>query len=485
MERRAPAVISVFAALSWCLVASMVFVLLDGVRIKAMGELLDERVHLTCRNAMANYQRELYEAYGLLGIDEVYSEMGEDSQYVVESMLAKELEWEKELQRKNQAAHSTFTDRVDLLNYPSIEVTEGSYQLLSDGNGQVFLKQAAAYMTALLPEQTVEKLLGEYSDHQNFRQQNDTEGIYDAARSALQVAGEILKQSQEGEEDGSDYELESVVMSEAEVRRKDPILELVLPNGEVSPAYMDIAQCPSNRTLQRGTIAAESVSVQEKLLGLCYCSRMFSDYLSGKGQQRSENCYQMEYLIVGEASDRENLSGVCSRLLAIREAVEFSVYYSDPYQRARAYTEAMALVGFTGNPALVEAVQLGFLAAWSLEDAIRDVQLLLEGKKVSFLGTAGSPQYGYRDYLKLLLFLTSAQQMAMRSLDLIEHHVNHRLKEGSFRVDHTITAIRGTAQAQIPWIFANLITVPIDSRKGCQKTIQWKEDYSGHEDHAF
>ena len=92
MRGRLPAVVSVFAALTWCLVASMVFVLLDGVRVAAMGDFLEDRVHLTCRNVMANYQRELYQNYGILGIDEAYSQFEDGSEDVLESMGEREVD---------------------------------------------------------------------------------------------------------------------------------------------------------------------------------------------------------------------------------------------------------------------------------------------------------------------------------------------------------------------------------------------------------
>ena len=487
MRRKAPAVISVVAALTWCLAASMVFVLLDGVRVAAMGQFLEDRIHLTCRNTMANYQKELYEEYGLLGVDEAFSQSGEGSWDVVESMLRGEWEYEKELERKNQSTHSVFSTRVNLLNYPSVEVGDSVYQVLSDGGGEVFLRQASAYMTALLPDLETEELLGEYSELETVQQGKDMEQIYREASGALQTAGELLEQYRDKGADLSVVGLEKNSMTSVEKQRKDPVLDLVLPNREISSAYMDVIQAPSHRSLQKGTMPAGSVTTQEKLLGICYCSRMFPDFLSDalgqemgssiRKQQESGLRYQMEYLIAGKSSDRENLSSVCSKLLLIREAVQLSRYCADPQQNARAYTEAMALVGFTGNPALIKAVRLGLLAAWSFEEAVQDVQDLLEGKTVGLMGTVTSAQYGYRDYLKFLLFLKPAGLMAMRSMDIIEKHVNAKLESGSFHVDRTITAMQGSAEAKIPWLFVNLITVPVESWKTCRKSVSWSEDY--------
>lgn len=485
MRGRLPAVVSVFAALTWCLVASMVFVLLDGVRVAAMGDFLEDRVHLTCRNVMANYQRELYQNYGILGIDEAYSQFEDGSEDVLESMVERELDYEKELERNNRAVHSMILARVNLLDYPCVEITDGTYQVLSDGGGEVFLRQAAAYMMALFPEELTEKILGEYSDHSLFQEENDIGEIYSGAMSALQSASQLLEQSEESDE--SINALEDNAMTEVERRRNSPVLDLVVPNQKISTAYLNTEYCPSKRTLKVGTMPAASITMQEKLLGICYVNRMFTNYLSDKqtlGEGMSEETssetelrYQMEYLIAGKDSDRENLSVVCSKLLVIREAVQFSRYYADGNQQAKAYAHAMALVGFTGNPALIKAVQLGFLAAWSFEDAQKDVQKLLSGEKISLLGTAGSPQYGYQDYLKLLLFAEPTRQMAMRSLDVIETHINLKLEEGSFQVDHTITAIQGSAKAKLPWLFANLIMVPVESWSICEKSVEWSEDY--------
>lgn len=485
MRRKAPAVISVFAALVWCLVASLLFVLLDGVRITAMSDLLEDRVHLACRNVMANYQKELYEEYGILGIDEIYSRFEEGTGDIVETMLTEELEYEKEWEQKNHTDHSVLSARVNLLNYPAIEMEDGGYQLLSDGKGKVFLRQTAAYMTSLLPESAAEKLLGEYTDQDVFRQEKDMEKIYAEALEALQTASQIKSQSQEG--DSCTGELEDNPVTSVGRQRNGSILDLVLPDQIISSAYMDTGTSPSKRTLQKGTITTGSITPQEKVLGVSYCSRIFSDYQKEKklqknkaviGEQTLEELrYQMEYLVAGKDSDRENLSAVCKKLLVIRETVQFALYCADPQQRAKASAESLALVGFTGNPVLIKAVQYGFLACWSFEEAVNDVKKLMEGKEISLLGTASSPMYSYEDYLKLLLFFQPAEQMAMRSLDVIENHINARTQRGTFYVDRTITAIQGKARAKIPWLFTNLVTVPLDSRTVYSKVVSWREDY--------
>lgn len=486
MRYKAPGVISVFAALIWCLIASLVFVLLDGVRVTAMSNLLEDRVHLAGRNVMANYQKELYETYGILGIDELYSRFGEEDGEVVQTMMSRELEYEKELEKTDRADRSFLSARINLLNYPAINVSEGSYQLLSDGGGKVFLKQTASYMTALLPEKTAEKLLGEYEEQEAFQEENEVGQIYEAALEALQTASQILAQSQEDSTGEAASALENNEMTSMEKRRKEPVLDLVLPGRTISSAYIEIEHCPSKRKLQQGTLATGSITMQEKILGICYYTRMFSDYLTaeqtngkvtGAGKTTGELSYQTEYLIAGKNSDRENLSSVCSRLLVIRETVQFARYYANPKQKAKAYAESLALVGFTGNPVLIKAVQLGFLAAWSFEEAVSDVQKLLQGEEVRLLGDGSSPKYDYQDYLKFLLFLKPAEQTAMRGLDVIENHLNAGAEGGTFYVDRTITAMEGQAEARLPWLFANLITVPLNSQSYCSKTVSWSEDY--------
>ena len=124
---------------------------------------------------------------------------------------------------------------------------------------------------------------------------------------------------------------------------------------------------------------------------------------------------------------------------------------------------AAAMCALLAVPAIVEAVTQALLFAWSFGESVTDLRALLNGNRVPLvkdseswqlqlsglltLGSGGEWNEGkdtasgmnYEEYLQILLFLTSADEASMRSLDLIEQHM--RLEKGMewFRIDHCIT----------------------------------------------
>ena len=464
MERRVPAVFSPAAAVIFVLIAGLICALLEGARVTEMKQLAPYRVKLLGQNIFSNYQAELYEKYGLLGLDEEYSQMGQ-GESVGNRLVSEEFSLEKELASKEPG--------ISFLNYSQMELTDEQIQLLSDYDGQVFLKQAAKCMLPVLPEGKEKEVERTLSDFEDFQRENDTEAHVGDAQEALDTATSM----QEVEEDEEPSQICVGEIEEYSQRKSQPILSLLHLPKEPSSKPLLPQYCPSERRLLRGSTAGEGVTIPELVLANLYCVKNFRNYQSAddKGEVFQ---YQTEYLIAGRKSDAENLEVVARRILLIREAVQFARMLKDPVKMEKAEGIALAAVGFTCNPVLIKAVQLGIIAAWSFEEALNDVRKLLAGEKLSIFSKEENRLWGYEEYLQFLLFMTGHDVWGRRALDILEHEVNTSLKVGSFHVDRTITGIKGKVQAEIPWVFANVLSLSKYQKTGLSTQVIWEENYN-------
>lgn len=458
MEQGKPAVISVFAAVSFVLIAGLICGLLEGARVVEMKALAPERATLLSQNIFSNFQRELYESYGLLGLDEVYSRAGEEEK-VGNCLLEQEFAMEQELSRRESG--------VSFLNYSEVFLENEGIQLLSDHDGAVFLNQAANYMLPVLTDEEKLKLTDSLEEMVDENEKNDTQERIADAKDALATATNM----QEGEEK---QELSVGELEEYETKKAQPILSLLHLEKEASHKKILSQYCVTKRKALRGNMSAPQTGMAKRVLGIVYCVRNLQNYRSPKDTGDMFQ-YQTEYLIGGKETDDGNLEVVARRILLMREAVQFARILKDAVKVEKANALATAIVGFTANPFLIKAVELGILAAWALKEAIRDVRRLLHGEKLSLFGNEKEGLWGYEEFLQLLLFMEKPEKWSMRALDVVEHGVNFALKTGCFHVDRTVTRIEGELHFKIPWLFANVLFLPEYKKGG----LQIKTDFIG------
>ena len=463
MGRKKKGVISFFSAIAIGVTLSLIFALLDGARVVSLRSLMEPRTKLLTDNVMSNYQKELYEQFGILGLDQEYSEVDRRKEFVAKELLEEEFLYEKTIEKDGVG--------IDFLRYQSMEVMDSKYQLLTDGDGGVYLNQVARYMTSFLPKEMLDKTMETFESQSTFQRENKISDILADAKAALSEASAMI----ETEEDEEPVELGCGEIAAYEAKKSSPILELLLPKEEISNKRILEQYCPSKRDLQTGTCDIEETGELQKFLGVLYSREKFPSFVS-----RSEDeyiSYQLEYLVAGRMSDAENLKIVCEKLLLLREAVQFAMMLIDPVQCEKAEAMALALVGFTGNPLIIKAVQLGILAAWSLDEAIKDVKFLLDGKKISISEKGNDICWGYEDYLSFLLLFNSREEIAMRGLDMVEHKVNACIEIGDFQSDQVITKIEGRIRGRISWIFGRVLLVPISSLQTITKEISFRGCY--------
>ncbi len=196
--------------------------------------------------------------------------------------------------------------------------------------------------------------------------------------------------------------------------------------------------------------------------------------------------YELEYLLSGERSDRENLSSVLIGIILLRMILNFVTLLGDRTSCEEAKLAAAAVVGFTGLPMLINITQAIILLVWSFAEALTDTCVLLLGKEVpllkqkpvlklpeiflmnqNFLKTKASAytetgrlSFSYEDYLRGFLLMRAKEELIYRSMDLIQENLQLRY-ENDFRIQNCLFGLEAEAGYSVAPRF---LALPIISR---------------------
>jgi hypothetical protein len=226
------------------------------------------------------------------------------------------------------------------------------------------------------------------------------------------------------------------------------LLTLVLPEGsEVSKGVLRGNSFPS-ASMEEGD--GSKLNLLERIIFEEYSSRFLTNFCS---EENKDYKYEMEYLIAGKKQDEDNLKTVITEIVAIREGMNLIHILSDPQKREEANALAGVITGVTGAAPLAGVVAFFIMGVWALGEAIMDVRMLLEGKKVAFVkskdtwnltlsnllelgkkekvdgGKAGDKGLDYTGYLKLLLFLGKQQVQTYRLMDIIQWNLSKKQED--------------------------------------------------------
>ena len=169
-----------------------------------------------------------------------------------------------------------------------------------------------------------------------------------------------------------------------------------------------------------------------------------------KGRKPSVLNYEMEYLIYGKSSDKDNMESAIGRLILIRTLLNFTTILGDKEKWNEAKSIASSLVGFTGLPILVAITQGVLMILLAIASSLVDTCALLMGKELPIIKKKINLEYkdillltrenirkkaasykeekgfSYNDYLTLFLCLTNQTKLSYRMMDLIQENINKR-----------------------------------------------------------
>ena len=364
---------------------------------------------------------------------------------------------------------------IDELKLEKGSVT--GYTLATDNGGNAVKSQAVAYMETVLGVQGVRSLIEKVKqeevsieDLEEDSHRVDEAAVWEVYETVRENSRELSGEEQSVLEIPEDYEDPVQAVKDAKERG---ILNLVIPDGDsLSTQYYPVSDRVSVRNLEQG-LGVSSFDPS--------CDSRKSDLLFGEYLMRHFGCYtkhtvtdglqyQLEYVIQGKSSDRENLRGVVNRLLMIREVSNLQYLYSNAVKRAEAKSAATVLATVCMVPEAAGTLEHVLLFCWAFGESVLDIRELLNGGQVPLMknedswrsklwklpdilrgGTAessGGDGMTYQEYLRVLLLMKSSDEKVLRCMDMMEQGVRADSKNAAFRMDACIYTMEVQFQFQ-------------------------------------
>lgn len=202
-----------------------------------------------------------------------------------------------------------------------------------------------------------------------------------------------------------------------------------------------------------------------------YAGEYFGSF--GSVQPGRKLLYEREYLLFGDRTDKGNLFFTILYLIAVRSVFSMVTILKDATKMSQLDMFAAGVAGFTGIPVLISAVKYGTLLLWAMEEALVEVSVLLEGKKVPLISADGKIEFSemflfgkemvqqkakswkevptglsYSEYLTFLSLLKNTQRKAYRCLDLIQENIRYRYND-TFRIRNVVTGFSFQVQTML------------------------------------
>ena len=428
--------VTVYLTLTFVLFVSLILALVESASVQMAKNYRRADMNRALECVFAEYQKELLENYDVFAIECGYETGTYTEQNILDRLSYYDADMENEIER---------------------------IQLFTDNSGELFRDQVGKYMKHKYGIAWADKYLGNVSLWKN--QEEKADEFTEEEEKQNDQLKDLL-----GEQEAELPEEENPMQHVAELKRSS-ILGLVLPKDKtISEKQISLQEMPEKRENHTGygafsDVEPEDGTLTSVLLGE-YVIDHFTDFTDGpKG---GELDYELEYILEGHASDRENLETVASKLLMVRFVPDYAYIQTDPEKKAEAEAAALTLCTVIGLPELAEGAAQGILLAWAYGEAIMDIRMLISGGKVPLvknaedwklslsglmqLGSAGEnvaadsgkdmeSGLAYREYLRMLLFLKSQDEVGMRTLDMVEQNLKIRYGQTFFRADACISRV--------------------------------------------
>ena len=336
--------ITLFLALILSLLLSLVCTSIESVRMASARTQILNSMDIGLYSVFGQYDRKLLEEYDLFALDG--------------SMGGGQLNLAKICDNLESYMKPVLKQNSQKLELHQSGLT--GYRLLTDECGEVFYQQIVQYMQETLGSQGVQLLLNKMSDRERKTEEADlkakqaeTGGSIDRYDSEMNQASQKSRQAAQEAENRQQQEGQiSTQPAPTQPQADNPIsiikrimkmgiLELVLPPGrEISTRTVSKDTMVSGRQLQQGMEMPDGVTADSSYTSGVLFQQYLMNHLGNYTDPSKESlAYQMEYVFGGRDNDIDNLKSVASKLLFIREGVNFACLMADNVKR----TEAQAL----------------------------------------------------------------------------------------------------------------------------------------------
>lgn len=432
--------LTIFFSLIMVSVMTLTFTLAELIRVNAMVTAADSITKEAAENCFSEFNAYLWKNYHIMAIDIGYGSADRD----VGTMRS----------RISKFANNNAdpVEGVNLQRMESISAAVDNFGLLTDYGAKPVIYEGVKAAKGGLLSAVIDEIRAETNII------DTTEKIPDEdvsnGRASIAAAKEACRAEKEAAE-AEGREVEEWAQNEPQEVDDNPmdafdalkqsiaggILSTVVDDmGGVSQETIDLGSSPSKRENYVGSsLEIPEVSEIDKVLYGQYMLTNMGYYSSDVGHDGLK--YEVEYVIAGKASDKENLAAVAERLLLIREAVNCAAILTDP--ELHESVSAMAGILSGGNIGLVPIIEAALIAAWAYVESIMEVRTLLINGKVAFTKNSGNwncdlwhlstclgPNakarsvdngISYGSYLRSFIVLQSMDELGLRSCDVFEN----------------------------------------------------------------
>lgn len=431
--------VTVFLSMIMFLLIGLVMSLLEVTKIHNMKVHRRVAAEGAIDSVFAEYHIGLREDYGLFGLDGSYK----TGDFTIDNVL------------------NRFTYYGGTGDYAQVK----SMQLMTDNQGLGFLDQVLYYMKNTLGLDVLEDVLGQTQQWDSVDIETSTKGE--------EGLSDLLDMKDVVTEDG-----QSPLASLLDLDM-DGILNLVVADKKLlSENTANLSEFPSQRQLETGFGAGASLGSSDlikKSAMIEYVLNMLDDASYYFNNSEASNVdylkYQVEYLLAGKDSDKENLKAVVHKLLLLRTPVNYACLRGDSVKKAEVQVLATAIALATGAVGTESIIGESLLWAWSYGESMVDVRSLLSGHKLtltksssqwqldlsSLLNLGGgslsdnAQQEGmdYGDFLRILLYGISLEDLTMGAIDIVELTLRGGGSLSTFQMDHCISRLELQMETEV------------------------------------
>lgn len=446
--------ITIFLSLLFVILMAFTAGILEAAVMQTEKNLYRLEADRAIFSIFGEYQQQLLEEYHVFGLDGSYG--------------------------TGQYSEKNIIRRMHYYGTEGLEHEITGIQYLTDSRGQPFREQVTEYMEQKYGIRLVKDIVdmtGEWEDQsiqgENMREKE--ESILDEYRELSQTT-----------------EQEETPFSCLETIENSGILSLVLPKDmDLSGKKINLEGQASYRALITGYgsfPARKNLNgAEEKLLFNEYIMDNFGNAAdSGRNDELSEEengqdgkkknkslLYEVEYILAGKGSDKENLESVLFKIFLIRMSLNYVYLMGDSSRKSQAETLAVVLSVLMFMPEIAQPLKHLILLAWAAGESIVDLRSLLSGNRVPLIkksenwqlplhalfllgtgtdivdGTDTQDGISYEDYLRAFLFLENTGDVTMRTLDRTEENLKSIYGLNNFRIDYCITKLELNTKAAV------------------------------------
>ena len=286
---------------------------------------------------------------------------------------------------------------------------------------------------------------------------------------------ESLKENQITEEDNKN---KSIYEGAKELLQKG-LLSLVIDDvSDISNASISDLNLPSKK---ENIEKSSKTDLTNKALLALYGKRKFGNYIN-KVKDHNLN-YEIEYIISGKNSDRENLTEIVKKIVEIRNVMNLGYLLTDSVKMGQLTFMASSASTAIGLPFLEPVIKAVLIEAWSLAEAVTDVKSLLKGNEVVFIkdkiswktdiknllgGSLKNDKnnkrlsLSYEQYCMMLMLIADQNKSLFRVMDLIQVNIQKKYNS-KFQMSKCFAGIKFKAVYEteplfvaMPWVLNNL-----------------------------